>query len=288
MTVQNIKMGTEAHTYVEYSLDLDPADASDNFIYEHLKNGQAYEPDVTWMFLRTLTQEDIVVDVGANVGYFTVLAAKLVGSHGHVFAFEPDPYNIRKLRHNLKINDCEGNVTVIEKAVWSTCEERLFYFNDDTHSSSALMDPAEFIWHIKTRENRNKAVMLTTTLDAEVGSEAVKLVKIDTEGAEQRILEGAQLLLSHRHPPFVVAELNPLGLEQTGCTSRTLRQYMARWGYHLFLPRANGAMPVYVPDETDIAFINDIQVANGVFTTIRNVGLTWPRAYAATDWLEQL
>jgi precorrin-6B methylase 2 len=78
--------------------------------------GRAYEPMTTLAFHTLVQPGDRVVDVGAHVGYFTLLAARLCGPNGRVFAFEPHPDNFRLLERNIRENGAE-NVTAVRKAV---------------------------------------------------------------------------------------------------------------------------------------------------------------------------
>jgi predicted RNA methylase len=99
---------------MKLALDSDwPADRS---VLGNLQRGTSFEGDVANAMLRVLREGDIAVDIGANIGYLTVLASLLVGPTGRVVAFEPDPENVLRLRANVALNTgC--NVTIVEKAV---------------------------------------------------------------------------------------------------------------------------------------------------------------------------
>ena len=74
---------------ITFQLDLDLNDQNDKWIIDHMQSGCMYEPEVLWVMLRALKPGDIVIDIGANVGFFSVIMAKLVGQDGAVVAFEP-------------------------------------------------------------------------------------------------------------------------------------------------------------------------------------------------------
>src|SRR4029079_16886107 len=78
-----------------------------------------YEVDVTHLLHTLLRRSTTFVDLGANIGYYTLLGARWVGSRGHVYAFEPDPIAYAYLVNNVANNRCD-NITVINKAVGST------------------------------------------------------------------------------------------------------------------------------------------------------------------------
>jgi len=95
-----------------------------------------YEEGTTLLFKRTLQPGWVVADVGAHVGYYTLLAAQIVGSEGRVFSFEPDPTNFSLLRRNIELNRLR-NVVAVPKAV-ADRDMRLKLFQDpqgnDRHS----------------------------------------------------------------------------------------------------------------------------------------------------------
>jgi len=95
---------------LQMKLDLDPSRPNESTILDFLRTGSSFEPDVANLFVRVLGEGDVAVDIGANIGFLTVLAAILVGPTGHVVAFEPGPENLERLRANLAHNDCK-NVT---------------------------------------------------------------------------------------------------------------------------------------------------------------------------------
>src|SRR5664279_1756690 len=91
-------------------------DLRDSAVSTNLFVNHVWEPEETNVILGLLHEGDVFVDVGANIGYFTLLASHAVGRTGKVFAFEPGPGNVRLLRKNVEANQC-GNVWVEEKAV---------------------------------------------------------------------------------------------------------------------------------------------------------------------------
>jgi tRNA G37 N-methylase Trm5 len=78
----------------------------------------AWERDTVRLFERILRAGDVVVDIGAHVGYFTLIAARSVGPEGRVYAFEPDPENYALLVRNIELNGYQ-NIMPIQKAVWN-------------------------------------------------------------------------------------------------------------------------------------------------------------------------
>lgn len=149
---------------------------------------------------RHLKAGDVVLDVGANAGLYTLLAAKAVGDRGHVYAFEPGERAVQLLRHNIAINKL-GNVTVIEAAVSDTTGQASFAVTGDTALGS-LADTGRDDQQISSWQT-----VRTIRLDDAVIEYAiprVTFIKMDVEGAEKPALDGAPLLLEQTPAPLTV------------------------------------------------------------------------------------
>ncbi|MSR23000.1 MAG: FkbM family methyltransferase [Gemmatimonadetes bacterium] len=145
----------------------------------------------------------VCVDVGANIGLFTCVTAHAVGPSGRVFAFEPEPRNVARLRRNVTLNGFADRVSLIEKAVAEDSDEVTFFRHAATHSGWGALhrDPG----------HESQKTVASVGLDAFLASEGIQevaLLKIDVEGAELRIMEGARGSLEHRRFRFILAEYN--------------------------------------------------------------------------------
>lgn len=258
-----------------YKLSLDTTVPINRMIIEHIVNGLHYEPDVATLVLTALRPGDTFVDVGANVGYFTCLAAALTGAQGRVVAIEPSPANLPHLRHNLAANDF-GNVVVVPTPVSDRPGEVDFWINDQDGGGSALWDPATFPGNAPDRAQRVR--LTSTTLDdvaaAHGFSAGVRVMKIDTEGAEALILSGAKSLLDPARTPFVICELHWVGLGKLGHSAESLRGLMLAAGYHTFLLMPDGGLPKLLPPATALV---SFSIPNILFSTIDAVGALWTR-----------
>ncbi|MEK7113928.1 MAG: FkbM family methyltransferase [Patescibacteria group bacterium] len=155
---------------------------------------ERYEPDTTQFFKNTITPGMTVVDVGANLGYFTRLAASLVGPTGSVYAFEPDEENFLLLKKNT---EHLTNVHTIRSAVSDTEGAVTFYLSNKMGMHSLLE---------KNGSGRSVTVP-STTLDRLYEKTDIHFVKIDVEGAEESVFHGMKKLLSRK--PIIVFEYNP-------------------------------------------------------------------------------
>jgi FkbM family methyltransferase len=262
---------------LRFQMTLDPADPTEKMMLDYHDGGGFYEPEISHLMLNVLKHGDVVVDVGANCGYFALLAGTLVGESGRVVAIEPAAECLARLRANVALNGLT-NVEVLDRVASNHAGETRFYLNSDNSGGHALWNPGEWPSNQKSREHPISTAKLATALDAEWkkrGLPLPKLIKTDTEGAEQFVLEGARELLSGCKVPFVVAELHEFGLGKLGCTQASLRGLMESLGYATFGLYFSGAMPKFVPSGVQI---RSQFLINILFSTPRAIAEYWPVA----------
>ena len=232
-----------------------------------------YEPDVVDVMQRVLRSGDCFVDVGANVGTHTVRAGELVGPSGKVLAFEPGANNIPELVQRLGAAHVD-NVELVLRPAWNVAGPVRFYLCADNGDGNAVWDPGDFPGNALSRQHPESSLVEATTLDVELAKRGLRprLIKIDTEGAEQRVLEGAVGTLFEQKPPFVIAEVHEFGLEKLGCSQRGLRELMIRAGYEAFLLPTGGAKPIRLPDEQRL---DGRWIINLLFSTRGAVDAAW-------------
>ena len=131
-----------------------------------------------------INKGDIVIDAGANIGMFSIMASILVGKTGKVIAIEPDPENLKILKRNLELNNI-SNIIIVDKALYSKSGERLNFYQDGVMSRILLSDNSEPGNHIEVE---------TITLDDIISNINLhpKVLKMDIEGAEKFALLSAQ------------------------------------------------------------------------------------------------
>lgn len=188
----------------------------------------AWEPGTTSLFQRLLRPGMAVIDVGAHIGYYTLLSCALVGPKGKVYAFEPEERNYNLLIKNIELNDFQNAVPVRQAVSNTTGLARLFLNNDAIRYS---LFP-------RKRKRSKTGIVETTTLDdflAGCGWPRIDLVKIDAEGAELAALEGMIGLMERNHDLKLVIELAPKNLAQAGTTSAKLLEKLDSAGYSIQL-----------------------------------------------------
>ncbi len=259
-------------------IELDPDLPAEQTVLGFLKANRLYEPDIAEVMIRAIAPGDVVLDVGANIGFFTLLMAVLTGPAGRVVSFEPGDDNLTRLRRNIALNGLT-NISVVGRPAWHSTGEVTFYLNRDSSGGHALWDPGQFPSNALSRANPQLIRMQATTIDAELASLGLappKLVKIDTEGAEHAVLQGAAGLLRHHAVPYIIAELHDFGLEAIGSSQQGLRRFMLDYGYETFALYQNGALPKLIPAETRLT---SQYFFNLLFSTPGDVARLWPNEH---------
>lgn len=191
-----------------------------------------WEPQLTAWLTHRLRPGDVFVDVGASVGYFTLLAARLVGPTGTVLAFEPSPRAHDLLTQNVRANRV-SNVRVEQVAVGDRDGQVTVFAGDDTHWGLASVVPAAAVGA------RPEAVVTMRPLTALVPPQLLArsgVVKIDAEGAEAAIVHGLLQALPDCHPELeFVIEVGPARLAAQGHSAQELFASFTAAGYAGYL-----------------------------------------------------
>ena len=182
---------------------------------------------------------DVFVDVGANVGYYTLWAAKKVGANGKVFSFEPDSISYVDLERNVELNQ-SGNIQLCPLALGEQAGQSFFLHNYDNTGSSHLVTDSTVT---------NKTIVTVARLDVflhERGIQRIKFLKIDAEGAELQVLEGAKAFLQLGIPPYVQVEVIDEALKQFGSSEKQLVDFLSERDYLPHDMTLNG-LQKYIP-----------------------------------------
>lgn len=179
---------------------------ADRSIAPHLRANAVWEPAETALCQRLLRPGMRVVDAGAHAGYYSVLFSHLVGATGSVLAFEPEPANFRMLLANLLLNDC-GNVQARPLALAEGRGGAFLHLCDDNPGDHRLAPTP----------GRRRVAVETVDLDAALDGAPLDFIKLDTQGAEPRILAGmAATLSANRDRLGCLMEFAPGLLELAG------------------------------------------------------------------------
>jgi FkbM family methyltransferase len=193
----------------------------------------AYEPYETALLMRLARPGSIVIDVGANVGYHTVQFARAVGPAGKVYALEPDPDNLRLLRHNVRVN-AFAHVEVVPRAASDETGALRLFRSDENHGDHRVYDSGDDRFAIDIEAVAIDDLFEPDDSDLPGGARRderpVSLVKIDVQGAEPRALRGMRRLLAAHPEAWVAAELWPAGLARAGSSADALLEQLRSLG----------------------------------------------------------
>jgi FkbM family methyltransferase len=174
-------------------------------LLHHIARGM-FDPFALQTFKSTLEPGMTVVDAGASIGLYTLVASRAVGDDGVVIALEPDPRNQADLRANVAAN-AATNVTLVPKAVSDRAGVSTFYLRRPAGHSGLHADRAKYM----------RTVMVETiSLDDYLGQRPVDVVKIDVEGHEPAVLAGMRRTLERSPRLKLLIEFAPAALAAAG------------------------------------------------------------------------
>jgi FkbM family methyltransferase len=200
----------------------------DQLVTRVVRNEHIFEPQITRFLIANVSPGDVAVDVGANVGYYTLLLALLVGPGGTVYAFEP--LFPAALRRNLALNERYGGYFAQVRVVDCALTDRLgtvrMYRPRRQHFAYASLS------HVSDSEVALEVP--GSMLDEMLADEAqVDWLKLDVEGAEALVLRGGMELLQ-RTKPHIVMEWSGPALERLGVPEVELAAFLRSYGYALY------------------------------------------------------
>ncbi len=221
----------------------------------------SWEATETAWFLRVVKPGDLIVDAGANLGYYTIIGSRLVGETGKVYAFEPEPSSFALLQKNVRLNGLTN--VVLEQKALSNRKGILKLF-------IAPLNKGDHRIYQPEGESRPSVDVEAVRLDEYFPDHqrGIDLIKMDTQGAEGLILEGMTGLLEGRpDSPTIFMEFWPHGLKGMGTDAGALLKTLQSYHYQFYeflredktrLPRVEpadllAAHPIHDPNsQTDL------------------------------------
>jgi len=216
----------------------------------HLYFYGIHEDAVLGIFQAFVRPGMVIFDIGANLGYYTCLSAKLVGPKGAVHAFEPDSITFRRLKRSVEHNNLIPPVHLNQCAVYEESGKMLTLY---TSGSNADRGVSSIIYEWKYFQNTSEVV--SKSVDDYVlqnSIEDIDLVKIDIEGAEMLALRGMTEMLSRNPPKAIVMELTSGGLS----SPHDIIGFLVQFGYRAFI--ISDAMLKSVTTSSTIEYDNAI------------------------------
>ena len=186
-----------------------------------------YEPFETELLKKLIKKNNIIIDVGANIGYYTLIATKCAGKNGKVYAFEPDPTNFAILKKNANINGY-NNIILTQKAISNKTGKAKLYLCTKNTADHKIYDDGT---------NRKFIEIDSIRLDDffKNFNEEINLIKIDTQGAEGHVLQGMISLIERNKNIKIIIEFWPSGLQKDGFNPKDLLMSLKKHGFNLYI-----------------------------------------------------
>ena len=190
-----------------------------DMVSDMLQEAGEWEPYETRLIKERLKPGDVMVDAGANIGYYSVLASRICGPAGSVFAFEPQNQNYVLLRKNIERNHCE-NVQTHRAGLWFESKAAQLHLNDENFGDHQLA---------VNSERSQETVTLHPGDDLLPGT--IDFLKVDTQGAEFGVLLGMEKTLQKSPNLRMILEFWPYGLANCGHSADQLIQFLGSYAY---------------------------------------------------------
>lgn len=183
-------------------------DTRDMSLSPHILLDGTWEPWIAKVFLDLVEPGMRIVDIGSNVGFYSLLGAHNVGEDGEVVCFEANPHLVTLLFRNLEMNGFKDRCVVEENAVYSVSTDLEFHLNSKHMGDSSIWSDTN-----EGAEYRDEITTITVravTLDDYFADMSkVDFIKIDAEGAEPHILQGAKRIISQNPNIKIMMEFAP-------------------------------------------------------------------------------
>lgn len=209
---------------------------------------KGYEGEERALVRQLLRPGDTFIDVGAHFGLYSLLASSCVGPGGRVIAFEPTPATFERLRENVALNRA-GNVECLQQGLSDRTGELELRIADEASSAwNSFGSPAR-------GGTASSAKVSTMTLDRFVGERGigrVRLIKVDVEGWEARVLTGAAATLGGPEAPDLLVEFSSEAACAAGAELETLWRLLSDHGYRMSRARPGPPSPIRSLGELDV------------------------------------
>jgi FkbM family methyltransferase len=200
------------------------------------------EEEITKLIRRLVKPGQVWLDIGANIGYFTVILARAVGASGKVYAFEPNPEVAKLIRASLELNQLR-NVILTEAATSDSAGEMVLRIPLNSKGGVPVTGRASLVKHRDIVESYDlkTEVMTLDHFIALQKIEKIDFMKIDIEGAEIMAFRGMEVTLKQNPPKIIVSEIT--FYPDSAATPIELIEYLKNFGYQAFQIRTDRIFP---------------------------------------------
>ena len=198
-----------------------------------------HEERTTELFKKMVKEGDTIVDIGANIGYFTLLSAKLVGKKGKIYAFEPEPKNYNYLLKNIELNNIGNTVLATQKAISDKTGKTKLYICEHDTGHHTINQPEGIKSYKPNTGNKESFIEIdTVTLDdfLKDKNRLVNVVKIDAEGAEMLVILGMDKTIRQNQDIKLFVEFFPLLIKKMGSSPEDfIKKFLEDYGFSIFI-----------------------------------------------------
>lgn len=205
---------------------------------------QPFEPYALQLFKSELLPGSAVLDIGAHIGVYALIAARQVGPKGRVFAFEPDPANFSIIERNIKKSGFK-NILQVQKVVSNSCGMLDFFLAECSDCNSLSARPGLKI--------QDQISVESVTIDAFLAGKTADVIKMDVEGQECKALEGMRSTITNSKNMVLFVEMNPACLRSAGASPEELISLLADMSFQTSLIDEDSATLVPVPGSAELA-----------------------------------
>lgn len=219
-----------------------------------------YEPNEFVYLNKFLKPGMTFIDVGANIGLYTLFAAKKVGDQGTVLGIEPSDREFQRLKAHVELNSL-SNARLLQVAVSSSRTEAELLVATEKHSGHNTLGAFGYDCVMAQGKEWVHVERLDDIVQQE-GLQRVDVIKMDIEGAEFLALQGAEETLAQFHPTMLL-ELSDRTLKHQGCSSEQVWDFLTQSGYRIYVLDGNTGLPVPAQrsdyfDWTDIIAVHEL------------------------------
>ena len=218
------KLGPAIYSFKGINITLSPYE----FFWKRYMDGNLNDPEVYFCIEHYLPKGGVFLDIGANMGVFSLLAAKKKSAK--VLSFEPSYRELQRFHQNISVNpDLSNNITLIPYGLADSDKVQTFYLSPAHHSGmNSVLDLSSF-----TQENM-KVDCQFTTLDAILSPtilNQINLCKIDVEGYEVGVLHGLEKSMRYLLDTTFVVEISPAYLNEAGFSKEDIYNFFGKWNF---------------------------------------------------------
>lgn len=234
----------------------------DSVVSESLLASGTWEPTISKIFTMCAKKARTIVDVGGNLGYFTILATTVISNTSKVYVFEPERTNFNLLKKSVKENHLQ-NVTCEKLAVGNAEGEISLYIAEDNFGDHRAFSSGE---------NRKVETVNVTTLDSYFSAlkKPIDLLKIDIQGFEVQAFQGAKKLLQRGKIRVIISELWPIGLQLAGSDWRDYIKLLQTSNFSIWeIDDETGKISPFDPMKLEAAIKKDPVFAANIIAILR-------------------